>query len=452
VKRRSLRLRLLAGSALWVGLALLIAGIAIGYMFIASVERGVQTDLAAASERLMALIDPATDGLSTAQPLPDPRYDRPFSGLYWQLDRIDPGQQKQSRSRSLWDFVLSPGAFADGTAHIVTIPGPGGTSLSAVTRQVRLTTVMGPKAYQVTLAQDRAILDAAINHFGWQLAIALAILAIVLIISAWWQVNLGLHPLQKVRSGIEAIRHGHTDYLPDAYPSELLPLVSEVNDLLRTQEKSMEFARARAADLAHGIKTPLAVLETIAEKLEKKGDMETAQLLQELSREMEDRIDYQLRLSRLHLRARSHTLRASLGDALVRAIAVLKKTRDGETLNWVLEASDALYVDIDPHDLMELVGVLLENAAEWGRTLVRVEARRSGGNAIVVISDDGPGLTDMEIGKLGERGRRLDESTKGSGLGIAIAMEITSLNNGEIAMARGPEGGLAVTLTLPLAD
>jgi signal transduction histidine kinase len=145
-------------------------------------------------------------------------------------------------------------------------------------------------------------------------------------------------------------------------------------------------------------------------------------------------------------------LRASLGDALVRAIAVLKKTRDGETLNWVLEASDALYVDIDPHDLMELVGVLLENAAKWGRTLVWVEARRNGDNAIVVISDDGPGLTDMEIGKLGERGRRLDESTKGSGLGIAIAMEIASLNNGEIAMARGLEGGLAVTLTLPLAD
>jgi signal transduction histidine kinase len=434
---------------LWVGLALLTTGVAIGYMFVASVERGLETDLGAGVERLMALINPVSNGPALTQQLPDPRYDRPFSGLYWQLEQVDGGQQL--RSRSLWDYVLTPGVFADGAEHFVTIPGPAGTSLSAVTRQVRLTTGASSKTYRVTLAEDRGILDATISRFGWQLAVALAILAAVLILAAWWQVQLGLRPLQAVRAGIEAIKRGAAKELPDNYPSELLPLVTEVNDLLRSQEKSMEFARARAADLAHGIKTPLAVLETMAETLRQQGDVEAARLLGELSGEMADRVDYQLRLSRLHLRTRTLMLSASLNSALSRTIAVLQKTRDGETLDWILDAPEALQVDIDQHDLFELVGVLLENAAKWGRTMVRVKARRIAASAEVVISDDGPGLTDDEIGSIGARGQRLDLSTKGSGLGLAIAMEIVSLNSGSVVAARAEEGGLRITLTLPLA-
>jgi signal transduction histidine kinase len=283
------------------------------------------------------------------------------------------------------------------------------------------------------------------------LAVALAILAAVLILAAWWQVQLGLRPLQAVRVGIEAIKRCAAKELPDSYPSELLPLVTEVNDLLRSQEKSMEFARARAADLAHGIKTPLAVLETMAETLRQQGDVEAARLLGELSGEMADRVDYQLRLSRLHLRTRTLMLSASLNSALSRTIAVLQKTRDGETLDWILDAPEALQVDIDQHDLFELVGVLLENAAKWGKTMVRVKARRIAANAEVVISDDGPGLTDDEIGSIGARGQRLDLSTKGSGLGLAIAMEIVSINNGSVVPGKADEGGLRITLTLPLA-
>jgi signal transduction histidine kinase len=189
----------------------------------------------------------------------------------------------------------------------------------------------------------------------------------------------------------------------------------------------------------------------MAETLRQQGDVEAARLLGELSGEMADRVDYQLRLSRLHLRTRTLMLSASLNSALSRTIAVLQKTRDGETLDWILDAPEALQVDIDQHDLFELVGVLLENAAKWGRTMVRVRARRIAANAEVVISDDGPGLTDDEIGSIGARGQRLDLSTKGSGLGLAIAMEIVSINNGSVVPGRAEEGGLRITLTLPLA-
>ena len=450
MKRQSLRLRLIGGSAVWVGLALLTTGVAIGYMFVESIERGVQSDLGAGVERLMALIDPRTDEPSLTAPLPDPRYDRPFSGLYWQIERIDRGDPL--RSRSLWDFVLAPRAFTDGAEHFVTLPGPAGTSLSAVTRQVRLIAGEVTKTYRITLAEDRAILDAAISRFGFRLAIALAILAVVLIVAGWWQVQLGLRPLQNVRAGIEAIRRGQARELPDTYPSELWPLVAEVNDLLRTQGKSMEFARARAADLAHGIKTPLAVLETVAEKLRKNGDAVTAQIISELAKEMADRIDYQLRLSGLHLRPRTHELSASLNEALSRTVAVLKKTRDGENLTWQLDIAGLLEVDIDQHDLMELVGVLLENAAKWGKARVSVTAKNVGASAELLIGDDGPGLTEAEIGEIGTRGRRLDEATKGSGLGLSIAIEIVGLNSGTIVLGRAKEGGLSVTLTLPLAQ
>lgn len=447
---RSLRLRLLAGAALWVGLALLLAGLGIAYMFIASIEREQQRDLAATFSRLVALIDAAADPPGLSQPLTDPRYDIPFGGLYWQIE--DLGTDRVGRSRSLWDFVLQSASLPgeDGTPRFGNLPGPSGQNLSALVRNIRLGAANRP--LRVTIAESRAALDAAISRFGWELAAALLLLGGALIGAAWLQVHLGLSPLQKLRAGIEAIRRGHSARLADDFPAEVLPLTAEVNELLQSQQTTIDFARARAADLAHGLKTPLAVLATTAETLRTRSDPETARLVEQLTSEMADRVDYQLRLSRLRVRTRAHVLSARLDQALRRTVAVLMKTHDGERLNWQLELSEPLAVDIDDHDLIELVGVLLENAAKWANTTVEVTSRRDGGMAEVRIGDDGPGLGEDEIAALGVRGRKLDESKKGSGLGISIALEIVALNNGTIGFGRSERGGLLITLRLPLAS
>jgi signal transduction histidine kinase len=450
VTPRSLRLRLLAGAALWIALALLVAGIAIALLFIASVERDQQRDLTATFNRVVALIDAASNPPRLSQSLADPRFDTPFSGLYWQIEDIEGGEI--GRSRSLWDFVVQSGTLpgAGGAGRFGSLAGPSGQILSVLVRDIRLAPSTGPRTLRVTIAEDRSALDAAIARFGWDLAAALLVLAGALIAAAWLQVHLGLRPLQELRRSVEAVRRGHADSLTGDFPAEVLPVTAEVNELLQTQQASIDFARARAADLAHGLKTPLSVLATAADGLRAKSDPETAALIEQLAAEMADRVDYQLRLSRLRLRTRAHALSAGLDQALRRTTAVLRKTHDGERLDWELDLEEPLAVDIDDHDLVELVGVLLENAAKWARSQVRLRSRRDGDFAEISISDDGPGLTEEQIGELGARGRKLDQSKKGSGLGLSIALEIVALNNGTLSFGKAEEGGLLVALRLPL--
>lgn len=447
---RSLRLRLLGGAVLWVVLALVVAGLAIGWMFRANVERSVQEGLVASLNRLVAQIDPFTNPPVPEDALPDPRYATPLSGIYWQVKNLGSGQAW--RSRSLWDQVLDTGAGpGSGEERFVTLRGPSDQALSGTLREIRFATGNGEvRSFRVTVAENRALLDESISRFGFDLAIALGLLAVALIAAAGLQVQLGLLPLQSVRAGIGAVRRGEVSTLPPDFPSEVLPLVGEVNALLAQQQTSIDFARARAADLAHGLKTPLSVLQSLGETLEQRGDVESARIVNEIASEMHDRVDYQLRLSRLRVRTRSHQLSASLNEAIDRTVAVLVRTRDGERLEWRVAKGPALVVDIDRHDLTELVGVVLENAAKWGKSTVRIESRAESGMAELTIADDGPGLSEAQIARLGERGQRLDESRRGSGLGIAIALEIVAINAGSVSFGRAPEGGLLVRIRLPL--
>lgn len=447
---RSLRLRLLGGAVLWILLALIVAGLAIGWTFRATVERNVQDGLVAGLNRLVAQIDPFANPPVPEDALPDPRYATPLSGVYWQVENSASGQAW--RSRSLWDQVLETGAGpGSGEERFITLSGPDNHSLSALLREIRFATGNGEvRSFRVTLAENRALLDESIRRFGFDLAIALAVLALALIAAASLQVQLGLLPLQRVRAGIGAIRRGEVPNLPADFPSEVLPLVGEVNELLAQQQTSIDFARARASDLAHGLKTPLSVLQGLGERLGKKGDAESAKIVDEIASEMGDRVDYQLRLSRLRLRTKAHQLSASLNEAVDRTVAVLMRTRDGERLKWQVVIGPSLVVDIDRHDLTELVGVMLENAAKWGKSAVRVESHADNGMAELTIADDGPGLSEEEIARLGERGQRLDESRRGSGLGIAIALEIVAINSGTVSFGRAPEGGLMVQIRLPL--
>ena len=450
MRPNSLRLRLLGGAALWIVLALLAAGAVIGWMFIANVERGVRDGLVASLNRLTAIIDPGATPPVADDALPDPRYATPFSGVYWQVE--EPLAGSVWRSRSLWDQVLATSDHANGgSEHFTTLPGPGGHSLSALLREVRFTTPAGKRAFLVTLAESRAVLDESIRRFGADLALALAVLGVALVIAAALQVQLGLRPLHKVQAAVAAVRRGELRGLPDDYPSEVLPLVGEVNELLALQQKSVAFARSRAADLAHGLKTPLSVVSTLGARLAERGDIEGAQLLDQLAEEMNERVEYQLRLSRLHLRTGAHQLTASLNLAVDRTLEVLKRTPDGERLVWEASMAANIAVDMDPQDLIELIGILLENAGKWAKGKVQIIAEIQENIATLSIADDGPGLQPEQLASLGVRGQRFDEATRGHGLGLAIAIEIATINNAGLSFARAAQGGLLVMLTLPLA-
>jgi signal transduction histidine kinase len=450
--RQSLRVRLLLLGAVAVVVTPVVAGIFILASFRASIEAERRDDLQASLDRLIAAIDPDAVELAGPQPLSDPRYDTPLSGLYWQIDDRDSGEVV--RSRSLWDQQLAPASLdrSDATGQLSEAIGPARERLIVLSRAVTAdSTSRGERHFIAAVAERRDQDEAPVRRFGLDLAGALTVLGVVLTIAGALQVHFGLQPLQTLRRQVAGIRHGESRQLPADGPEELDPVIQQVNELLEAQEASIGFARQRAADLAHGLKTPLAVLSATSERLRAAGDQANADLLQMLAEQMNARIDYQLRIARLRFRTRAQGASSSLNETVLRSIAVLRKSHDGEALNWLVDLEEDLRADIDEHDLMELTGIVLENAAKWAATRVRTNAERRAGEVQLVVEDDGAGLTDEQIKRLGVRGTRLDESAPGEGLGLAIAFEIVRLNRGSILVERGRLGGLCVRITLPAA-
>ena len=441
----SLRLRMMGLALLWVVASLLAAGVALQYLFSVNIERSAREDMDAALTRLAAIIV-SSEVPSLSTPLPDPRYATPFGGRYWQIEALETGQI--ARSRSLWDFVLDA-PQADDAVHHQT--GPDGRHLILLTRQFEIERDGATRTFLVTVGQDHGPIHDATQQFSRDAAQVLLLLGALIILAAWLQIRLGLSPIRRVKLALEAVRRGDAGRLEGEFPTELRPLVQEVNGLLDAREVMMDRARSRAADLAHGLKTPLAAVHGIAERLRDKGNQADADLLQDLSFEMSERVDYQMRLAALRVRTSAHSTRSSLNTAVIRTLTVLKKTGRGESLHWVAELADDCWVDIHRQDLMELVGITLENATKWASSRIIVRSMRDDENAVLEVCDDGPGIPEDQLKWLGKRGVRLDETLPGSGLGLAIAAEILEINRGSMTFDRAQVGGLIATITLPLA-
>jgi signal transduction histidine kinase len=442
---QSLRLRLLLGGALWIAAALVVAGFFIVASFSASIEQERRDDLEASLDRLTASIDSAGPELAAADPLSDPRYDTPLSGLYWQVDDVDRGQS--IRSRSLWDQSLS-GAPTSPKGALSEIKGPDGRALIVLRRDVEVVGDNGTRHYSVAVAEARDQDKHPFEAFTQDLILAFAILGVALLVAMMLQVHFGLRPLRSLKQQIAGVRQGLTPHLPRTRTDELVPVVEQINELIDAQEATIQFARDRAADLAHGLKTPLAVLSASSERLRQSGDQANGDLLQLLAQQMDARIDYQLRIARLRFRTRAQGTSASLNDAVLRSVAVLRKSPQGERLNWLVDLEPDLRADIDEHDLMELVGIVLENASQWAAGSVEIRGARHDGWIEFVTQDDGAGVSDEEISRLGTRGYRLDEQVPGDGLGLAIGSEILRLNRGTLHISRGAPGGLRVVIRL----
>ena len=440
---RSLRLRLLLGGAVWIVVALAASWLFIFTSFSILIDAERRSDLQASLNRIVAEIDPDATEPIPEGPLRDPRYDTPLSGVYWQVEDLETGEVM--RSRSLWDIELPPGSAGDGRPTVSQVTVPDRPTLVVLSQTIRMERASGgERGFHVSVGEERTRDDDPALRFGTTLALFLVVLAVALFVAALIQVQVGLKPLATLQANIAAVRRGQVDRMPEGATLELQPVTAQINELLDAQEATVNFARERAADLAHGLKTPLAVIGATADRLREQGDTANADTLRMLVDQMSARIDYQLRIARLRFRTRAQGVTSSMNDAVLRSVAVLRKGRDGERINWVLNLEERLDVDIDSHDLMELVGIVLENAQAWARSKVAIRAVRSGDTVALVIDDDGEGLTDEQIKQLGRRGVRLDERSEGHGMGMAIAFEILRLNRGSMELGRSTMGGLSV--------
>lgn len=450
--RHSLRLRLILAQTASIIVVLLLAGIGLESLFARHLERRVDEELATYVRQLAGQLRFAADGsLDLATPLAEPRFELPLSGLYWQVEALPSGQHL--RSRSLWDQLLELPADepAPGERHRHVLAGPAGGAVLVHERLILVETAAGEQRVRIAAAIDRAALDRALAEYRAQLAIALVGLAGVLALAAWLQLWFGLRPVEAVRRAVMAVREGRSRRLGGRYPDEIQPLAAEVDALLDAQEAMVEGARSRAADLAHGLKTPLTVLETEAHRLATAGHTAAAATLAGLARDMRRHVERELTRSRL-IGAKGRNIASRLRPLVERLVATLERTPRGGALDWQLEIPAELALAVDADDLMELLGNVLDNAAKWATGVVHIEARpEAAGRVGITVADDGPGVDPVDRERLGTRFVRLDKTVPGHGIGLAIARDIVEAYSGALVFNARTGGGLEVRIDLPLA-
>lgn len=285
----------------------------------------------------------------------------------------------------------------------------------------------------------------AISHPG-----VMSIVCIGCLLTGLAQVRRGLSPVTRLRTRLVAVRDGRHPRLEGEYPSEIAPLVADLNALLDQRDQTVARARAKAGDLAHGLKTPLAVLTQEAEQAATDGHVALAATIQQQVDRMRRQVDHHLAQARADASARSSSspivlVRAS-AEALTRTLLRLHADRG---LHIAVDVPSELQVRVHREDLDELLGNLLDNAWKWARTRVRITAAPDNGHVVVHVEDDGAGLpASMRAAVLG-RGIRADEAAPGSGLGLSIVRDLAEAYGGSVTLDASPMGGLRASLTLP---
>jgi signal transduction histidine kinase len=439
----SLRLRLIAGGAAAILVALTLAGIGLTVLFERHIARTIADDLDVHLKQLLAGIDVDPDGrLVVTRPPADPRFADPLSGLYWQIGD-DRGQLL--RSRSLWDTTLSlpVDEVVAGAVHNHEVTGPAGARVLIAERQVRLTINNQPVPVRVAVAVDLARVSAAGAAFARELAIALGLLGLVLALATSVQVTLGLRPLEALRTGVADIRSGRSDRLPAAVPTEVLPLVEEVNALLGKQEREIERSRGRAADLAHGLKTPLAALAADAGRLRERGEQAIARDVEAVGDAMSRYVDRELARARVRGGALRGAGPSSELAPLVRSLVeTLSRTPSGTRITFDTDVPAHVTLPLDRTDLAEVLGNLLDNATRYAKSRVRIVAHASPGGMTVAVEDDGEGIAHAARARVLERGARLDERGEGAGLGLAIVQDVLEAYGLTLQLQGSQLGGL----------
>jgi len=445
----SLRLRLFLAGTLAVLAATVAAAFALGLVFERHVERRLAAELEAHLNQLTAAVEFDADGDPVlTRDLADPRFRRPLSGLYWQI-AVDEGAQLL-RSRSLWDETLPLPAdtLADGTLHRHVVAGPAGAELLVLERRVAVTPGAGERSLRAAVAVDRGELAAARRAFVADLGPYLVVLALLLLVASAAQIQIGLRPLAAVRARLGEIRSGRRARLEAGFPSEVQPLADEVDDLLEARDRQVSQARARAGDLAHGLKTPLQVLAGDAERLRAKGEVELADEIDELASTMRRHVEREL--ARARIAAGSVYAESDVLAVAERVSGVVARTPAGARLSWDLDVAPDASARIDSDDLAEALGNLVENAARHAASRVRIEAAMTGGRVELAVVDDGPGIPAADRAAALARGGRGDERG-GAGLGLAIVQDIAAAWGGTLELAdAGP--GLKAVLRLPAWD
>ncbi len=359
-------------------------------------------------------------------------YQRPFSGHYYQINIAN----RSMRSRSLWDEQLPE----QSSAVVRDAPGPSGQRLLVLSQRFTL----HDQTVEIRIAEDISHIESTTALFQRHLLFFAAAAMLALLLMQGWIVRYGLKPLQRIRRQLGQLERGEIDQVTTPAPDEIKPLVEEINHLVQLINRRLVRSRHALGNLAHAIKTPLAVMGQIIQRQADSPD--TTELKQQLHH-IEHRIDRELARARTAGRspggnwAAPHRDLNDLGRMLRRIFPAT---------HIALNIPENLSIAADREDMLEIFGNLLENACKWADSEVSCSIAEDHDNGLVIqVEDDGPGIASGEYQKLLMRGALADESRSGHGLGLAIVCEIITAYEGKIELGRSPKlCGLLVKITL----
>ena len=476
---RRLIARSLAARLVTIALISVTGLVAVGWVAHAQFNRQLLTllidpEIQSVADNLIGNAGPGLAGELALQDVPyDPRYSQPLSGRYFQIARIhDPDGRLdvQVISPSLFDTTirLDPdlqrrlvAPNAPRAPQFVDIEGPDHAPLRAIVRVEQIPRLQGRYLFVVGVA-PQAIIAPAANLVGLAFAAFVTLCALMVAAVTVLQVRIGLEPLHQLRRDIADVRRGQTERLSGEYPAELQPVTQELNALVDHNREVVERARRHVGNLAHALKTPIAVLKNAAAS----GAAPNADdnVMRQSIEEMEGFVERQLRRARVAARAEARA--GPQAATIAYRTAVLQNREDLvfmmeqkydhlKAIDISIEAEADVTFRGEREDLLEMVANLLDNACKYGKSTVIVRllpSFQNNGLFEIVVEDDGPGLSEQDIERAMARGSRLDEAAPGQGLGLSILKETVDLYGGQLHFERGHLGGLKARLLLPATD
>ena len=457
---RSLRLRLLLGSLVWMVLAIAVAGWGLRALFVEHITRQLQAQLVSELDHLSGIVDWSPGGgVVLASAAIDPRFSRPLSGLYWQIDRLgDAPHLAIFRSRSLWDQALPTpaGMQVSQGDQVLSLSDRQGHRLLGVMRTLRLPDAGAPPL-RLVVAGEESLLAEPLERFSRMLALSLGVLTLGLALGVVVQLQLALRPLRWLRSRLAEVHEGQAAQLTGSFPQELQPLVTEFNRVLQQNTEMVQRARTQAGNLAHALRTPLTILANAADREE--GGL--AQLVREQTAIASRQVDYHLSRARAVAAAatRSGGLRTPVLPPVRALLQTMQRLHAGRGLAFELSsgAQEAEFRG-EMQDLYELLGNLLDNAGKWAVSKVVVDVVREAstgqegpGELCIHVDDDGPGIPEDDRARMFVRGVQLDECRPGVGLGLDIVRTLAETYGGRVSVQASGMGGARFSLRLPMA-
>ncbi|QJP96496.1 ATP-binding protein [Pseudomonas fluorescens] len=407
------------------------------WLFEVGLQRYLEAGLRNDSESLLVALVRGPQGLQLDERHLSPAYQRPFSGHYFRIDFAD----SHWRSRSLWDQDLpllpQPGL------HSNLQLGPDGQQLLVLRSDYRR---LG-QSISISVAQDYTPVRESFQRMRQiGLGLGLAGLLLILILQRL-TVHRALRPLEKAREQIAQLQQGQRSQLDEQVPAELEPLVAQINHLLAHTEDSLKRSRNALGNLGHALKTPLAVLLSLASNEKLDAHPELRKILKEQLEQVQQRLNRELNRARLS----GDALPGALFDCdteLPGLLATLNMIH-GEHLALSYVAPSGLQLPWDREDLLELLGNLLDNACKWADAEVRLSVVETAEGFALSVEDDGPGIPEAQRDQVFSRGTRLDEQTDGHGLGLGIVRDIVETWGGVLVLGESEWGGLKVEIQLP---